>query len=1460
MSVTVGGNTAASSQAQGSQESAQPAKTSWALKDLLAESMKASKAAPVVQRTQHNKQQDPKEKEAKEIKMSEPIVKSAERNKSTEDSDNERSEAEQASEDDYINPRAPAPAGNEYQSEISDSELHSEPIINNLAQKGSPPHDRIESDSELDSIVNALSGPVSSYGDSDRMDRQQCELSPKVDERSDSELPTAPANDSRKHLVSDVVEVVPFDASNNSQFNIDHNKQDMMNKVDKDNSSANTTLSTNRSDSIAITRPGEKDRTDRDKEKKRKDKESRHHHHHHHHHHHRKDKKDKDKHRDKQLSTSSFSASSSTYQQQQSHSAAGSDCRDNQPSIAAAAAALKERDPQQQPRLSAATAVVSVSGTSSSSSKAVFEADDSKLSTSEDVRADEDTVEEARRLEEELLAPGSAETSNTFEADLSKKDDKSIEERHFEEEAAKETKRLEEEMFSSRDDAWQEGYDKEKDDSPLGIGHDKDGVPGSYELDSERKMEDDLAVSALLQEMGDENDIAIVKDHPPVEEDPEYLVDQTQQDQDHDQSPSADEPVTLEQSPRVGSDAHFVVQDEESSGSLQIDTTEQDNVVNQEASPATPTPIRASSSLGGQDKPVLAFHEALASLQEPHGQQAPVHSHQHQREHAREQQTSSTTSISQCSKSPRDALIENHSQDRPLTPCIDLHSSPPLHSHSDIDKISSLGRTALPDKPLKDKEIDLSSSSCSLINQSSSKLLVPPPVSPTVANPAIHSQAEDLFDALQAETKARTPEPPTLSHQNNLYQVQLSQYPIAAVSCKSPIQSLLAGSADDRLAAGDSLSSSPTKIKTPSPAKSDSSKLEIMESPLHEPDDKEVSSAQQTPENNNSSSDNAVNKEQPKELDAAEERANKDKDDTNDSSSKDDDFHESHSTPILEIIENLSSPVVHAKDDKDDIEAPDTPEGTPAEAPPDDMPSEYEHTEVEEQPEEEDRDERGDDREERERRPAPQLRGKRGKRGGRGGRGRSGARQSQNQTHEVAANTTVEPKRRGGRATSVEKLRRGLRSEDSAATAAQQQQQEAVANDAKAADTPEMAVTSQLQSQKQQDQAADSSSAGTAADRTALDRLTTTASVSTSAATAVAATAATPASVTEDERPQQQNKGRPTRAGRGKKNKQSQDNDQVASVVTAPLLSTATTITTTTSASVAAVAAVTTMATSASAEEFRSGVTSSETTSTNKTEKPCFNRDAGLKRPATSSFDVYEFKDSDDDEDPFSALPANHEQQQAAPTAVNTSVVGEKVADNNKIIDGIREKQDKLDKTLGGKEATPAVSSTDEKEIKERRSSDEKEYVAEPSQHGKISLTIRLHKDGHDRAEVVKSSEPIDEVKPSAPKPSAPVVHEETSQSSGKTRKSARLAGKNTVDDTIDEVIGGMPAVEIESLPTTRSGRPRRGVTRKEPEDNTMAQTASVQESSKEKENNEVEVPEPAPQPTQTPKSNRRGT
>ncbi|XP_022247610.1 protein split ends-like isoform X2 [Limulus polyphemus] len=193
--------------------------------------------------------------------------------------------------------------------------------------------------------------------------------------------------------------------------------------------------------------------------------------------------------------------------------------------------------------------------------------EDSKLSGDE--KLDDEIVKEARKLEEELLADSHADSEETycFESDGLPRQEEKHQERKFEEEAAKETQRLEQELFSTESwnlkvskpfgeeclnsvglsgdavkDSKASDVESVKDDdiySDLDMNpscvrypetpnvtlqseeqadmkHEKTGV--AEELDKQQKMEDDLAVSALLQAMnGDELPA------PELQKDTEYL-------------------------------------------------------------------------------------------------------------------------------------------------------------------------------------------------------------------------------------------------------------------------------------------------------------------------------------------------------------------------------------------------------------------------------------------------------------------------------------------------------------------------------------------------------------------------------------------------------------------------------------------------------------------------------------------------------------------------------------------------------------------------------------------------------------------------------------------------------------------------------------------------------------------------------------------------------------------------
>lgn len=187
----------------------------------------------------------------------------------------------------------------------------------------------------------------------------------------------------------------------------------------------------------------------------------------------------------------------------------------------------------------------SVSSPKASIFKTVGGDEDSRLS---DIRLDEEIAEEARRLEQELLA--ASEETSTFGDDGPAKREEKLLERRFEEEAAKETRRLEAELLSTGRDSWhmkEKEYDSEansgdicddkhvsemesmivkeenifaglelhssvaessQNDADIFLsGHSEsdpykiDDKDVTTEIEDQRKIEDDLAVSALLQEM-----------------------------------------------------------------------------------------------------------------------------------------------------------------------------------------------------------------------------------------------------------------------------------------------------------------------------------------------------------------------------------------------------------------------------------------------------------------------------------------------------------------------------------------------------------------------------------------------------------------------------------------------------------------------------------------------------------------------------------------------------------------------------------------------------------------------------------------------------------------------------------------------------------------------------------------------------------------------------------------------
>ncbi|KAL1418555.1 hypothetical protein MTO96_005594 [Rhipicephalus appendiculatus] len=339
--------------------------------------------------------------------------------------------------------------------------------------------------------------------------------------------------------------------------------------------------------------------------------------------------------------------------------------------------------------------------------------EDSKLT--EDIRLDEDIAEEARRLEEELLAQ-SEETSTFGDGDsVLRREEKPLQaERHFEEEAAKETKRLEEELFSSGRDSWHMKDEKVYDDvatqkepktdamdvssakdssysslvateelpsrhseSPHYLSHDvpeqfklDDKEQNTYELDSPRKMEDDLAVYALLQEMGNDGISA-----PELPKEPDYLDTMVQHHQpQHEESMS------------------FLLPDE-SSSSLQIDTSMPD--LTQEE----------SRESGG----ALEFTDALQSLQQQQQQQSQPQQQQQQQpqqqqpqqqlpQHQQEQQqTEHEELLEKIAESPVEETSTCGTAAHEEEPAKDTTSEPPLLMDAKEPEPSTVPPKELPD-------------------------------------------------------------------------------------------------------------------------------------------------------------------------------------------------------------------------------------------------------------------------------------------------------------------------------------------------------------------------------------------------------------------------------------------------------------------------------------------------------------------------------------------------------------------------------------------------------------------------------------------------------------------------------------------------------------------------------------------------------------------------------------------
>jgi hypothetical protein len=180
-------------------------------------------------------------------------------------------------------------------------------------------------------------------------------------------------------------------------------------------------------------------------------------------------------------------------------------------------------------------------------------------------------------------------------------------------------------------------------------------------------------------------------------------------------------------------------------------------------------------------------------------------------------------------------------------------------------------------------------------------------------------------------------------------------------------------------------------------------------------------------------------------------------------------------------------------------------------------------------------------------------------------------------------------------------------------------------------------------------------------------------------------------------------------------------------------------------------------------------------------------------RKTNSPYDVFEFRDSDEEDAPQLPLEPIHNKSSEI---VKQQIIAHSVPEN---AENSVKKQS---------EETQVIKAVDH-----HQDQTSKEYVSEVSQHGKLSITIRLHsKDGQDgnttgTAEVVKTSKAVfseDDTK-------VPKVETTTDSHQNKgLRKSARLMSqvpKTTVDETIEDVIKGTLKDEGKSKRITRSAR-----------------------------------------------------
>ena len=189
-------------------------------------------------------------------------------------------------------------------------------------------------------------------------------------------------------------------------------------------------------------------------------------------------------------------------------------------------------------------------------------------------------------------------------------------------------------------------------------------------------------------------------------------------------------------------------------------------------------------------------------------------------------------------------------------------------------------------------------------------------------------------------------------------------------------------------------------------------------------------------------------------------------------------------------------------------------------------------------------------------------------------------------------------------------------------------------------------------------------------------------------------------------------------------------------------------------------------------------------------------------RKANSPYDVFEFRDSDEDETPQLPLETIHNKN----SDINKHQLQQQQQNTQPIQSVVQQEIDKkLDEVIAG--------------AKLDHNEPSKEYVTELSQHGKLSITIRLHqKDSQDgnmagTAEVVKTSKALasneDDSKSKLESQLTSNSSNDSTSAKG-VRKSARLMSqvpKTSIDETIEDVIKGTCKDEGKSKRITRSSR-----------------------------------------------------